>query len=347
MGSLLNPDNWTLFQGLAVFALCALVIAIAGTRITGIADQLADRTGIGEATVGAVLLGASTSLGGSVMSVTAAWNGNADLAVSNSLGGIAVQTFFLAVADMVYRRANLEHAAASVSNMMQNALLIFLISLILTTPLLPNVTLWGLHPVTPLLFIIYLYGIHLVYRAHDQPMWSPIQTPETRQDKPGDIRHMPPLKRLVSEFFVLFIVLGVAGYMLEPSATVIATETGLTQTIVGVMLTAISTSIPELVTSVAAVRRGALTLAVGGIIGGNAFDTLFTAAADIAYREGSIYHTMTDATLFWVCLTLLMSAVLMMGLIRREREGPGRIGLESVVITVLYVGGVWLLLSQI
>lgn len=342
---MLNPDNWTLFQGLAVFGLCALVIAIAGTRITRIVDQLADRTGIGEAAAGAVLLGGTTSIGGSVLSVTAAWNGNAELAMSNALGGIAVQTFFLAVADMVYRRANLEHAAASVPNMMQNALLIVLLSLILMTPLLPNVTVWGLHPVTPILFLVYIYGIHLVHRAHDAPMWAPTQTRETREDKPDDIKLMPSMVRLTSEFFVLFVVLGFAGYMLEPSATVIAAETGLTQTIVGVMLTAISTSIPELVTSVAAVRRGALTLAVGGIIGGNAFDTLFTAASDIAYRDGSIYHTMTDGTLFWVCLTLLMSAILIMGLIRREREGPGRIGLESVLITVLYLGGVWLLLS--
>lgn len=342
---MLNPDNWTLFQGLAVFGVCALIIAIAGTRITRIVDQLADRTGIGEAAAGAVLLGGTTSIGGSVLSVTAAWNGNAELAMSNALGGIAVQTFFLAVADMVYRRANLEHAAASVPNMMQNALLIVLLSLILMTPLLPNVTVWGLHPVTPILFLVYIYGIHLVHRAHDAPMWAPTKTRETREDKPDDIKLMPSMVRLTSEFFVLFVVLGLAGYMLEPSATVIATETGLTQTIVGVMLTAISTSIPELVTSVAAVRRGALTLAVGGIIGGNAFDTLFTAASDIAYRDGSIYHTMTDGTLFWVCLTLLMSAILIMGLIRREREGPGRIGLESVLITVLYLGGVWLLLS--
>ncbi|MCA1773484.1 MAG: sodium:calcium antiporter [Halomonas sp.] len=342
---LLNPDNWTLFQGLAVFGLCALVIAIAGTRITRIVDQLADLTGIGEAAAGAVLLGGTTSIGGSVLSITAAWNGNTELAMSNALGGIAVQTFFLAVADMVYRRANLEHAAASVPNMMQNALLIVLLSLILMTPLLPDVTVWGLHPVTPILFLVYIYGISLVHRAHDAPMWTPMKTSETREDKPDDISRMPSMVRLTSEFFVLFVVLGFAGYMLEPSATVIAAETGMTQTIVGVMLTAISTSIPELVTSVAAVRRGALTLAVGGIIGGNAFDTLFTAASDIAYRDGSIYHTMTDGTLFWVCLTLLMSAILIMGLIRREREGLGRIGLESVLITVLYVGGVWLLLS--
>ena len=54
---MLNPENWTLFQGLAVFGLCALVIAIAGTRITRIVDQLADRTGIGEAAAGTALLG--------------------------------------------------------------------------------------------------------------------------------------------------------------------------------------------------------------------------------------------------------------------------------------------------
>lgn len=73
------------------------------------------------------------------------------MAVSNALGGIAVQTFFLAIADMVYRRANLEHAAASAPNMMQNGLLIVLLALILLTPNLPEVTVWGIHPVTPIL----------------------------------------------------------------------------------------------------------------------------------------------------------------------------------------------------
>ena len=78
----------------------------------------------------------------------------------------------------------------------------------------------------------------------------------------------------------------------------------------GLLLTATATSLPELVTSVAAVRRGALTLAVGGIIGGNAFDTLFTAASDIAYREGSIYKQMDDGLLLWVSLLLLFGLLL-------------------------------------
>ncbi|MDZ7643309.1 MAG: hypothetical protein U5K76_03140 [Woeseiaceae bacterium] len=91
-------------------------------------------------------------------------------------------------------------------------------------------------------------------------------------------------------------------------------------------------------------RRGALTMAVGGIIGGNAFDTLFTAASDIAYRDGSVYHAMPPSTTVWVALTLFMTAILMMGLIRRQEQGPGAIGFESVAIVVLYVAGVVLLL---
>lgn len=344
---MITPENWSLLQGILVFSTCALIIAVAGTRITGIVDQLADRTGIGEASAGAVLLGGTTSIGGSVLSVTAAWNGNAELAVSNALGGIAVQTFFLAVADMVYRRANLEHAAASVPNMIQNALLITLLALIMMAPLLPDVTWFSVHPITPLLFIGYVYGIRLSQGAHNAPMWKPTKTQETRQDQPDDTTKMPSLVRLWTEFTLLFVVLGVTGWMLEPSASVIAAKTSLTQTVVGVIFTAICTSIPELVTSIAAVRRGALTLAVGGIIGGNAFDSLFIAASDVAYRDGSIYHTMSENSQLWTTLTLLMSAVLMMGLIRREREGPGRIGMESAILTALYIGGVMLLFNQL
>ena len=116
--------------------------------------ELADRTRAGEALAGAVLLGATTSLSGSVLSVTAAWKGHADLALSNALGGIAVQTAFLAVADIAYRRANLEHAAASAANLMQGALLITLMAIILVGAFSPAVTVFGIHPATPALLAI-------------------------------------------------------------------------------------------------------------------------------------------------------------------------------------------------
>ena len=67
MVSTLDPGSWTLLQSIVLFSICALVIAIAGTRITRVVDQLADRAGLGEATAGAVLLGAATSLAETVL----------------------------------------------------------------------------------------------------------------------------------------------------------------------------------------------------------------------------------------------------------------------------------------
>ncbi|MDJ0594293.1 MAG: hypothetical protein QNJ72_30680 [Pleurocapsa sp. MO_226.B13] len=98
----------------ALFIFAAVVIASVGVKMSQVSDRLADLTGWGEAVMGAVFLGGSTSLSGIVTSVTAAAGGHAELAVSNAIGGIAAQTAFLAIADIFYKKANLEHAAASV-----------------------------------------------------------------------------------------------------------------------------------------------------------------------------------------------------------------------------------------
>lgn len=192
--------------------------------------------------------------------------------------------------------------------------------------------------------VIGVAGTRMARSAREHPMWKPSVTEETREDVPEDAGSLPGLRRLWVEFALVLAAMGAAGWMLEPAAVNIAAGTGLGQSVVGVLFTATSTSIPELVTSIAAVRRGALTLAVGGIIGGNAFDTLFTATSDIAYRDGSIYHAMPASSTMWVALTLVMTAVLMLGLIRRQEQGPGGIGFESAAIVVLYAAGVALLL---
>tara|TARA_R110000751_G_scaffold24790_2_gene67980 strand:+ start:2611 stop:3645 length:1035 start_codon:yes stop_codon:yes gene_type:complete len=333
-------SDMSLTAAFALLSVCAVVIGIIGTRLARIVDDLADRTGLGEAIAGAVLLGMATSLSGIVVSVSSAWTDKPELAMSNALGGIAVQTLFLTIADMVYRRANLEHAAASLGNLIQGALLLCLLSLLLLGRFTPEWTFWQVHPLTPLLFIAYLFGLKLVKNAQTRPMWSPTRTRETREDQPDESPGKLTLVRLWLLFLGLALMIGITGWLLERSATVIAAETGLSQAAVGVLLTSIVTSLPELVTTVAAVRRGALTLAVAGIIGGNAFDTLFAAASDVAYRGGSIYHVIPDQVMLWVALSVLMTGVLMLGLLHRQEQGPGRIGFESMVIIGLYLAGI-------
>lgn len=339
-------NDMSLTIAIVLFGLCAVVIGFVGTKLARIVDDLADRTGLGEAIAGAVLLGMATSLSGIVVSVSSAWSGNPELAISNALGGIAVQTLFLTIADMAYRRANLEHAAASLGNLIQAALLVCLLGLLVVGRFAPEWTLWHVHPVTPLLFIAYLFGLRLVKQAQEWPMWSPARTRETFEDEPDEATGRFSLMQLWLLFIALATTIGAMGWLLERSATVISIETGLGHAAVGILLTSVVTSLPELVTTVAAVRRGALTLAVAGIIGGNAFDTLFAAVADVAYRDGSIYHAIPDHVALWVAISLLMTGVLILGLLHRQEQGPGRIGFESIAVIGLYVAGVVMLVAS-
>jgi cation:H+ antiporter len=333
---MIEPALWSLPVSVAALLASAAVLVVAGTRFTRVVDALADRLGIGEAIAGAVLLGATTSLPGLIVTTLAAARGEADLAVSNALGGIAAQTLFLAVADLSYRRANLEHAAASLPNLLQTMILVSLVALVLLARAGPAIAPLGVHPVSLALPLVYGYGLVLTKRTRDAPMWRPRRTTETRPDVPDLRAQVASLPRLGLAFGALGAVVAVCGFAVTGAGLAIAEHTALSKTLVGGLFTSVVTSLPELVTVLAAVRAGALTLAVGDIIGGNTFDILFLSAADVAYRDGSIYAAVGERTVFLLALTLLLTGIFAAGLIYRQRTG---IGFEGTAILILYAAG--------
>lgn len=344
MSFLPDLSGWPLSAVIGVFLAAAAVITFGGMRMVRVSDRLADLTGLGEALFGAVFLAGSNSLGGVATSVTAAAAGHADLAVGAAIGGIAVQTAFLAIADVAYRRANLEHAAASLPNIIQAALCSTLLGLTIVGITGPSWTAGHVHPLTLLLPLGWLAGMRLVSHSRQSPMWGPRRTPETRIDMPDEEPERGKgTARLWVQFAVLAVVLAGSGAVVAQAGITISERTGLTETVVGVIFVAVVNSMPELVTAVAAVRRGALTLAVGDIVGGNAFDVLTLALADLFYLPGSIYHAVPRDELFFVALTLVLVNVLLLGLLRRQRHGWGGIGFESALILAIYAGSVLLL----
>lgn len=319
-----------------MFALGTGVILVAGSRLARVADELADRTGMGEAVTGALLLGAVTSLPGLMASALAASRGLPELAASNAIGGIAAQTLFLVFADFFHKPANLEHAAASGTNLFQGSLLIVLLAAPLAAANGPDINVVGVHPVSLLMFIIYLGGQRIAARVRREGMWIPKDTKETSEDEPDDGNNAKPLGRMLFGFLVLGFLTAAAGWMVGDAGISLVEKLGWKQGVVGGLLTAISSSLPELVTTIACVRRGAYTLAVSGIVGGNAFDTLFLAVSDGFYTEGSIYHAMSSRQEFFLVISIMMSAILVAGLIRRERSGPANVGLEGVLLILCY-----------
>lgn len=338
--TMLHPDDLTVGTSALLFLAAALAIGVGGVRLVRVADRLADVSGLGEALVGAVVLGAVTSLSGSVTSIAAAYSGHPSLAVSNGLGGIAAQTVFLVLADIAYRKANLEHAAASLINIFNGCLLIVLLNTVLIGAFMPDWTVFKVHPMTVALFCLYLGGLRIAHAIKVTPMWVPARTPQTETDEPeATPRGGRSLLRLGLAVLGLGAIVSFAGYVMANSGIVLARELSLSEGLVGALLTAVATSTPELVTTIVAVRRGALTLAVSGILGGNTFDVLFVAFADIAYRDGSIYHTMQDGERYLIALTTVMTGILLLGLLRRQRHGIANIGFESIALLTIYVGG--------
>ncbi|MEI4262904.1 sodium:calcium antiporter [Roseovarius sp. D0-M9] len=317
--------------------LAGAAVVISSIRATRLADIIADRTHMGEALIGGLILGGATSISGVIVSVTAAASGDASYAFSNAVGGIAAQTLFLALADILHRRANLEHAAAEPANLFQTVMLIILLSMPLAAIAGPELAYFGVHPVSLLMFLAYIYGVRLTSEVRERPMWRAVNTDETRTDEPEDPDEAQRSAWGPAMAFAgLVVVMALGGWVIGQSGQVLIARYGLASSLVGAVVTAVITSLPELVTTLVAVRRGALQLAVGGIIGGNTFDTLFLVGADIAYRDGSIYHAVSDNDLYWLATGLLMTGVLLAGLIVRQRQGPGRIGMESVLMMGIY-----------
>lgn len=347
----LDPETWPFTTVVVLFVCCILIIGVAGIRLSFLAARLASLTGLGQALFGGVFLGGVTSLSGSITSITAALGDHPELAVGNAIGGIVAQTAFLGLADIAYRKTNLEHAAASLENLIQGVMLITLLAIPLAMSQLPPWTLWAIHPATLVIPVVYLFGLHLTRQSRKQESWYPSGAAGLSQSKEGShAQESRPGRKdwalLWGRFTMLALMVGLAGYLLARTAVLIGARTGLSESVMGTLFTSVITSLPELVTTLAAVRQGALVLAVGDIIGGNTFDVLFLAFSDLAYRAGSIYHRITEVQLFVIALAQVMTGLLLLGMLRRKRDAIGNIGFESISVLLLYGAMVALLLMH-
>jgi cation:H+ antiporter len=286
-------------------------------------------------------------LPGNVTVVTGALGGDAGFALGNPLGGIALQTVWLAIADLVYRRANLEHAAASLQNVLQSVVLIAMLAVPVLAYATPTLSIGWIHPLTLLIPALYAYSLVLLRQMQRAPMWQPTRTSQTADDDVGEDpdgggpEDGTSTGRLWGTLAGLGLLVGVSGWVVGRAGLSVVAATGLDGGLVGFTLTTAISSLPELVVLVTAVRMGQLTLGVGNIVGGNVYDTLMIALADIAYLEGPLYRDAGPTSLVLLGGTLFMTATVTAGLVMRERRW---IGFEGVSIPLIYVGTIALVL---
>ena len=125
------------------------------------------------------------------------------------------------------------------------------------------------------------------------------------------------------------IILG--GDLVVDSASAIATSFGISQTLIGLTIVAIGTSLPELVTSVAAAMKGETDIALGNVIGSNIFNILFVLGLSVAIHP----VTVELISVYDALIVILMTLLIMIPCIR-QKQITKNWGILFIILYVIY-----------
>jgi len=115
---------------------------------------------------------------------------------------------------------------------------------------------------------------------------------------------------------------------------------------VGTTLVALVTSLPELVTTISALRIGASDMAIGNLFGSNMFNMFALGLTDFIYTDGRFLEVIDPAFALIGMLGLLMTAVALVGNLARLERRIWFIEVDALALFVLYAAGMWLLYQR-
>jgi cation:H+ antiporter len=337
---------------LLVFAASAAVIWVAGIFLSTYTDVLADRLHLGQALGGLILLAVATNLPEMAITYSAAASGQLDVAVSNILGGIAIQTVVLVALDGfgVRERRPLTYQAASLTLVLEGlVVLAVLAAVVMGTQLPADLVRFRVSPDVVLITVIWVLGLVLTRRAGKALPWiNSGEAPDSQPEPRGHSRTKTSAdatraglssSRAALVFGLAAAATLVAGALAEESGTAAADHVGLSGALFGATVLAAATALPELSTGITAARQGDYKLAFGDIFGGNAFLPVLFLVATVVSGRAVLPHA-HPSDLYLTGLGAILTVVYLAGLLFRPAKEHARLGIDSIAVLVLYILGV-------
>ena len=345
-------QNYPLWANLGMFAAAAAAVWFAGSRLARYAASISDRTGIGAAFLGLILLGGITSLPEIAVTVTASLAGSAALSVNNLLGGVAAQFVVLAIADAVHGRDAISSVVGKPVMLLQGTFCILLLIMAAAGIIMGDTAVFGVGLWAWGILVLYIGFVWLINRYQGSRAWI---AGGTRQKHLGHERSSAvaggqeprggdaTLGRIVFRTVLAAIVILVAGYVLARTGDAIAGQTGIGASFVGAVLLGVATSLPEVSTVVSAVHLRHYAMAFSNIFGGNLFDLMLVFVVDAVYAGGPVLNEVGRFSSLAALLGIALTAIYLAGLLERSDRAVFRIGLDSMAALVVYLGGLALL----
>lgn len=325
---------------LGVFVAAGLVVWFAGHRLAHAVDLIGQRTGLSQAMLGLVLLGVATSLPEVATTISGALIGNPLLVTGNLFGGVALQIAVLALVDLIAVRGALTYVTPHPVLLFQGVMLILLLAIAMAGVAVGEPLSYGGLGLTPLILVCgYIITVRVTGSQRLLPRWKPTgHVKGVVTDGDDDLVDSGERSDLNLYTTVGVLALGilVAGWAVSMAGDAVAQQTGLGASFVGVAFVAASTSLPELSTTLAAVRRGRHEMAVSNILGTNCLELALFFLADVAYRDGPILAATDRSGMLAAAVGMVSTCLLLLGLLERRNQTVLRMGVDSLAVLVTY-----------
>lgn len=261
----------------------ALLVKGADWFVSG-ASELASKLGIPPLIIGLTVVAMGTSMPEAAVSISAVIKGNADITIGNVVGSNILNILIILGLSAAITSLSVEKSTIKYE-------LPFLvgISILLTVQGLD-----GYIGFADGLIQIILFGMYLFYL-----FMSAKKKNKEQEEEPVNCQNRKLWQIILLCIFGLAMT--VAGSsMAVDAACGIAEKLGMSERFIGLTIVALGTSLPELVTSVTAARKGKSDIAVGNIVGSNIFNILFVVGISalidpVAFAEGFRFDSAVSA----------------------------------------------------
>lgn len=320
------------------FVISAAVIVIAAIQLAKYGDVIAVRTRLGGMFIGVILLASATSLPELITALNSLRQNVPNLTAGDLFGSSMFNMLLLAVLDVFNRQARIlrkvafTHALTAALATLLTGLVIFFMLADLSWQI-GWVGIDGL-----IILLVYVSGIRLI-QLQGQQSGAAVDLPV----EPG--RRPIQLWQALVGFGVATGILILAVPYLVSSSTEIARITGLGTGFVGMLLVAFVTSLPELVSALAATRLGAFDLAVGNLFGSNVFNMFAVGLVDVFYTHGRFLGAIDPAFALAGLLGLLLTNLALIGNLARLERRFLFMEIDALLLIVIYFAGLWLMYS--
>lgn len=318
------------------FIISSSLLTFIAIQMVKYGDAIAIRTRLGGMFVGTLLMAGATSLPEVLTTISSLYQGVPNLAAGNLLGSNMLNMFLLAVLDLVHYKHRLLRKAA-LKHALSGSLAVFLIGLVVFF-ILADLD-WHIGWVgidSGVIMLAYVAAIALI---HGQSRTLAIQEAETDEG-------VPPLRKALVLFFASAVLLMIVTPWMVSASARIAEITGLGATFVGSTLVALVTSLPELVTTLAAARIGADDMAIGNLFGSNLFNMFALGLADVFFLQGRFLSMIDPAFLIVGMLGLLMTSLGLIGNLARLERRLFFVEVDALVLIIVYLWGLWFLYTR-